>query len=234
MGDRDETRLSVPSVRIGLAIGCAAALGAVAFGPLAPLIAGAAAAAAFAYGIRRGHEEAKPATRAKLFRVADELVQYRAFTHLLRDQGVRITDMTEDAALAIASGLQEVDARIAALADRIKSGTDPAELHAEADAITQPIVEMLGKLQFQDITRQQLIFLSRLSILLDEHMADLARRLGDRRSLDRTSRFKEMFDQALDDTVMTSQRNDHHSAVGTELFESTGPKVELFQEETPP
>ena len=93
---------------------------------------------------------------------------------------------------------------------------------------------MLGKLQFQDVTQQQLMFLGRLSMVVDDHMAELARLLGDRRSLDRTSRFQEMFDRALNDTVMVSQRNDHHDAAGIDLFEPSGAKIEMFQEGSTP
>jgi hypothetical protein len=32
----------------------------------------------------------------------------------------------------------------------------------------------------------------------------------------------------LDDCVMTSQREDHHVAVGLDLQEARGPKIELF------
>jgi hypothetical protein len=220
-------------VRAVVAIGCASALACAVFGGLGPVVAGLAAAAAFAYGHRRGTEDVQPQTRAKLYRVADELVQYRAFTRLLRDQGERITGQSGEAALALATGLSEIDQRITALLGRIDAGEDLAPIRAEAEAIAQPIIGMLGRLQFQDITQQQMGFLSRLSLLLDDHMEDLARLLGDRRSLTRTSRFKELFERALDDTVMTSQRNDHHTAAGIDLFEASGPKIELFGEEEP-
>lgn len=202
---------------------------------LAVAFAGLASVAGWAIGYCMGRDNQMRATRQRLYWLADELVQYRGFTQLLRSQNERIVDASGDAALVIANGLREMDERVArvvaAIDAAVATGKDHAEwgqLRREAAAITQPVMEMVGKLQFQDVTRQQLEFLSRLSLILDEHMADLARMLGDRRSLDRTTRFKELFDQALDDTVMTSQRNDHHSAGGLQLFESTGPTVEMF------
>ncbi|SEH25580.1 hypothetical protein [Magnetospirillum fulvum] len=225
---------STANTGTAVAIGCLCALILHALGFAAPLLGGATAAALFAVGCRRGAEAVRRQAQAKLFRVADELVQYRAFTRLLRDQGDRIAGTSEEASLAIAAGLAEIDQRIAALmAAHTGTGGQSASFHAEAEAIAQPIIGMLGRLQFQDITQQQIAFLARLSLLLDEHMEELARLLGDRRSLDRTSRFKDLFDRALDDTVMTSQRHDHHAAAGTALFEASGPKIELFGEDEP-
>jgi hypothetical protein len=178
-----------------------------------------------------GHEAQAEATQRHLYRVADELVQYRAFTQLMRAQNERITELSDDAAMALATGLRLVDERAAQLARRLSDLDATGQLRTEALSIAEPVMEMVGKLQFQDVTRQQMAFLGRLSLILDDHMADLARQLGDRRSLDRTSRFKELFDQALDDTVMTSQRNDHHFAGGEALFEAAGPAVELFADE---
>lgn len=168
--------------------------------------------------------------RMRMFRVADELAQYRAFTSLLRDQGERITASTGEAATAIVLGLREMDSnivRMQALIERDASG-EKSELQPLLDAVSAPVVGMLGQLQFQDVTQQQIAFLSRLSLIVDQHMIDLARQMGDRRSMDRVGNFKEMFDKALDDCVMTSQRQDHHTAVGLDLQEARGPKIELF------
>ncbi|PKU26615.1 hypothetical protein [Telmatospirillum siberiense] len=172
-----------------------------------------------------------PATiRSRMFRVADDLAQYRAFTRLLRDQGARITKTTGDAAMALVAGIGEIDAsvdRLRALAERIAS-RDAEELGPLADALGASVVEMLGQLQFQDVTQQQIDFLARLSLIVDQHMIELAGQLGDRRSADRIGDFKDMFNKALDDCVMTSQREDHHVALGLDLHESNGLKVELF------
>jgi hypothetical protein len=114
-----------------------------------------------------------------------------------------------------------------ALVDRADS-SEAKDLRALLDAVAAPVVSMLGQLQFQDVTQQQIAFLSRLSLILDQHMIDLARQLGDRRSMDRLGHFKEMFDRALDDCVMSSQREDHHAAAGMDLSEANGPKIEMF------
>jgi hypothetical protein len=179
---------------------------------------------------RRRSARAAKAARMLMFRVADELAQYRAFTRLLRDQGSRIIESTTGAATAIVAGLNEMDAtvsRMRILADRVASDDVP-EFLASLEAVGAPVVEMLGLLQFQDVTQQQIALLSRLSLLLDDHMTQLAAQLGDRRSRDRIDRFKEMFDEALGDCVMDSQRDDHHAASGLELREDTGLKLQMF------
>ncbi|CAA7619586.1 hypothetical protein [Magnetospirillum sp. UT-4] len=189
-----------------------------------------AAGVAIGYLLGRRDGLTPRAVRLLLFRVSDELAQYRAFTRLLRDQGERITASTSAAAIGIVNGLTEMDsdlARLRTAIDRAAPG-NATELKALADAVGSPIVSLLGQLQFQDLTQQQIDFLARLSLIVDQHMIDLAQRLGDRRSMDRTENFKEMFNKALDDCVMTSQRDDHHAAAGLDVHETSGPKVELF------
>jgi len=182
------------------------------------------------YGVGRKVGPMPSLIRMRMFRVADELAQYRAFTRLLRDQGERITASTSEAATAIVMGLREMDANIArmqAIVERDAAG-GTNELQSLVDAVGAPVVGLLGQIQFQDVTQQQIAFLSRLSLIVDQHMIDLARQMGDRRSMDRVGNFKEMFDTALENCVMTSQRQDHHTAAGLDLQEARGPKIELF------
>ena len=196
---------------------------------LITLVALAGMAIGLLYGRRDGVTNAK-AARTLMFRVADELAQYRAFTRLLRDQGARIVESTSGAATLIVGGLTEMDASVDRMRVLVDGGAsdDAAELRALIEAVSAPVLEMLGTLQFQDVTQQQIAFLSRLSLLLDEHMLAVARNLDDRRSEDRIGRFREMFEQALDDCVMDSQRDDHHTASGVATRETVGAKLELF------
>jgi hypothetical protein len=178
---------------------------------------------------RRDGGAVKSASRLML-RVADELVEYRAFTSLLRDQGVRIIESTSGAAAVIIAGLMEMgDAlnRMRMLVDRVTTD-DATELRTLVEAVDVPVLGLLGQLQFQDITQQQIAFLSRLSLMLDDHMAELSRQLGERRGSDRVDKFKDLFDQALGDCVMDSQRDDHHTASGLDMREAAGSKLEMF------
>jgi len=171
------------------------------------------------------------AIRLLLFHVVDNLAQYRAFTRLLRDQGQSITGTTETAAANIAAVLTDMDVTLETLAAAVHrdgAGFDRELLVSELRRIRGPIIGILSVLQFQDVTQQQFAFLNRLSLILDEHMMRLARQLGDRRATDRVAGFKEMFEQALADCVMVSQRDDHHAASGSNVREDPGLKVELF------
>ncbi|MTJ79420.1 MAG: hypothetical protein F8N37_00125 [Telmatospirillum sp.] len=168
--------------------------------------------------------------------VADELAQYRAFTRLLRDQGGRINDASGEAALVIVEGLREIDRAVETLRIELRKTSEElpldaihrAELAQRVEAIGRPILRMLGCLQFQDVTQQQIAFLSRLSLMVDDHMVRLARKCGDRRAVERLDKFKEMFAAALDDTVMTNQRDDFYAATGLALQEEGGPRIEMF------
>lgn len=189
------------------------------------------AAVALGYLSGRKHCEATmQADRLLMLRAADELAQYQAFTRLLRDQGARIVESTSQAAIAIVAGLTGMDVtidRMRNLVDRA-TGHDVAELRSLVEAVSAPVVGLLGHLQFQDVTQQQIAFLSRLSLLLDDHMVQLTSQLGDRRATDRGGRFKEMFDRALGDCVMDSQRDDHHAASGLAVREDVSPKIQMF------
>ena len=185
-------------------------------------------------GFRRGPLPGN--IRMLLFHIADNLAQYRAFTKLLRDQGQSITGMTGEAAENIAVVLTDMDVtldHLSAAVQRDGSGFDRELLVGELRRIRGPIVGILSKLQFQDVTQQQFAFLNRLSLILDDHMVQLAGQLGDRRASDRVAGFKEMFEHALADCVMASQRDDHRAAYAerdTEgrVTEDQGLKVELF------
>jgi hypothetical protein len=166
-----------------------------------------------------------------LFHVVDNLAQYRAFTRLLRDQGQSITRTTGTAAENIATVMTEMDITLETLAAAVRrdgAGFNRELLISELGRIRAPIIAILSVLQFQDVTQQQFAFLNRLSVILDDHMVRLAGQLGDRQAKERITGFSEMFEQALADCVMASQRDDHHAASGSSEREDAGLKVELF------
>jgi hypothetical protein len=166
-----------------------------------------------------------------LFHVVDNLAQYSAFTRLLRNQGESITRTTGTAAENIASVMTDMDITLETLATAVHrdgAGFNRELLVSELGRIRAPIIGILSVLQFQDLTQQQFAFLNRLSVMLDEHMLRLARQLGEHRVKDQITGFKEMFEQALADCVMASQRDDHHAASGLSTREDPGLKVELF------
>jgi hypothetical protein len=232
-----ETTKNVTLIWLGaatVALSGSAAVGAAMLGGDEPAIALAAtvALAGITVGLlleRTNSARAARVARMLMFQVADELAQYRAFTRLLRDQGARIVESTSGAATVIVAGLSEMDAAVDHMRRLVERGaSDDTELRSLVEAVGVPVLGILGHLQFQDVTQQQIAFLSRLSLLVDDHMMQLAAQLGDRRALDRVGRFKELFDQALGECVMDSQRDDHHAASGLATREDICPKLELF------
>jgi hypothetical protein len=225
-------KLITASVAVTVAVSAAAVEAGVGGGATMASLASLVALAGVAIGHLLGRQSGGVAKSAagSMVRIADELVQYRAFTRLLRDQGDRVIESTNSAATMIVAGLSEMEAavdRMRMLADRVATD-DGAELRALVEAVDIPVLAMLGHLQFQDVTQQQIAFLSRLSLMLDDHMGQLSRQLGERRAIDRVGRFKDMFDQALGDCVMDSQRDDHHAASGLDLREAASSKFEMF------
>jgi hypothetical protein len=217
---------------VALGICAAVVMAAAGSSPPAAAFAAFVAIAGVASGhlLRRNDDAAAKAARMLMLRAADELVQYRAFTRLLRDQGGRIVECTSEAAMGIIAGLTRMDAaleRMRVLTER-GAAADTGEMRSLVDAIGAPVVEMLGQLQFQDITQQQIALLSRLSLVLDEHTVELARLLGERRTRERPERFRKVFEEALDHCVMDGQRDDHHAASGLAQREDAGRKLELF------
>ena len=186
-----------------------------------------------AIGYVLGHKDGptQESVRSLMLRISSELVQYRTFTRLLRDQGVRITESTSKAAAIIVSGLTEMDAnihRMKTLIDCTDPSKDLNELRSLTDVLSTPMVRILEQLQFQDITQQQIVFLSRLSLLVEQHMLDLANHLDNQQAMDRIVTFKEIFERAHDDCVMDSQRDDHHAAVDINVSAKDGVKIEMF------
>jgi hypothetical protein len=226
-------RAMAASCAFGLAV-AGLCLAASQYGPrsevaAAGIAAGLAGLAGQVLGFRNGPLPAS--IRLLLFHVVDNLAQYRAFTRLLRDQGKSITQATGTAAENIATVMTDMDITLETLAAAVRRdgvGFNQDLLVSELGRIRAPIIGILSVLQFQDLTQQQFAFLNRLSVILDEHMMRLSRQLGDRRAKDRLTGFKEMFEQALAECVMASQRDDHHAASGLSMREDPGPKVELF------
>ena len=195
---------------------------------LAALVA--LAGMAIGYRLGRAHGGVAKAARMLMLRVGGELSQYRAFTRLLRDQGGRIVEITNEAATAIVGGLAEMETAINGLRLLVERGgpDDIAQLPALLDAIGAPVIGMLSQLQFQDVTRQQIAFVARLSLILDDHMRQMSDHLEGRGKRKPVAGFSETFEHALEYCVMDSQRDDHHTALGLAQREDAGSKLELF------
>ena len=100
--------------------------------------------------------------------------------------------------------------------------------HHESEEIARPIMELLGSIQFQDITRQQLQHLSTASALVDSHIEVLRGLLLDTSSIPEIEPLRTSMEDVFSRYVMASQRDSHREASGQKAVENTGPMIELF------
>ncbi|KQT69070.1 MULTISPECIES: methyl-accepting chemotaxis protein [unclassified Aureimonas] len=88
------------------------------------------------------------------------------------------------------------------------------KVETENEAIARPILDMMGSIQFQDITRQQIEQLNTMSTMVTSHMDELAERLeGAERPAD-SGTMSHKLDALFAGYVMDSQRNTHRAAQG--------------------
>jgi methyl-accepting chemotaxis protein len=102
------------------------------------------------------------------------------------------------------------------------------KVHEQSKLIAQPLINLIGDIQFQDITRQQLEQVSKALSSLSEHTELLKDYLN---GADHAAQFenlqakiKEMFSTY----VMEQQRNVHKAVVDGTQAERVAPIVELF------
>ena len=95
-------------------------------------------------------------------------------------------------------------------------------------AIGEAIVDALGRVQFQDIVRQQLQQLERLSAVVRDHAVALGAALHANLPLPSTPSLAEKLDAQFDDYVMDRQREAHRAAAHRVSAPATLPRIELF------
>lgn len=106
-----------------------------------------------------------------------------------------------------------------------------AKVEVESQRIATPIMELIGSIQFQDITRQQLHHVGDALQTLDEHtgtMNEAMRNFSQDLSI---GSIDEKIMRIFDDYVMAQQRNRHREAIGgdeTAPAEDPGQAIELF------
>lgn len=102
------------------------------------------------------------------------------------------------------------------------------KVHEESELIAKPIMDLIGAIQFQDVTRQQLDQVASAMVSLTEHTGRLKACVeGNEQDVSfetLQTKIEEMFTQY----VRAQQRNVHQAAVGGAQQESTASVVELF------
>jgi methyl-accepting chemotaxis protein len=90
-------------------------------------------------------------------------------------------------------------------------------------------MDVMGSIQFQDVTRQQIEQVQKALVRLDEHVAQMVEMMKNRDFSNATS-IKDHFNQIYDGYVMDNQRKIHVSAMGSKSAASPAAqqKIELF------
>jgi methyl-accepting chemotaxis protein len=103
-----------------------------------------------------------------------------------------------------------------------------AKIHESSEMIAHPIMALIGSIQFQDITRQELLHVSQGMEFVSGHSGQLRAALEDfERDYDLDST-KAAIAELMSRYVMSQQRNIHGAATGTGELEEKGPLVQLF------
>lgn len=102
------------------------------------------------------------------------------------------------------------------------------KVHQESELIANPIMALIGSIQFQDVTRQQLQHISQSMETLAEHTELLKGHLDDFDHEIEVESLQTKMESMMDLYVMSQQRNVHQERVGGEDVESKGDLIELF------
>jgi methyl-accepting chemotaxis protein len=127
---------------------------------------------------------------------------------------------------AIADGIVELSRNFDTLIGHQRVVLD--KVQAESGAIATPIIDMIGSIQFQDITRQELQVVSKALASLADHAGHLGAHLDGPGEDFKGARIAAAIEALRDDYVMARQRNIHNAASGRDDVEERGPLVELF------
>jgi methyl-accepting chemotaxis protein len=101
------------------------------------------------------------------------------------------------------------------------------KIETENESIARPIMDMMGKMQFQDIIRQQLGQLISTATMVDEHVQHVSRCLNDPAD-DVGLTLEQKLDDVFGGYVMERQRETHLSARGQAAARTPVALIELF------
>jgi methyl-accepting chemotaxis protein len=127
---------------------------------------------------------------------------------------------------AIASSVGELTENLSRLASHQRGVLRRAQ--HESNAIAKLIMDLIGTIQFQDITRQQLEQVSAAMLSLAEHTDQLKACLEGCESEVPLESLRTKIEDMLGQYVMARQRNVHQEVVGGAAQESTASIVELY------
>ena len=94
--------------------------------------------------------------------------------------------------------------------------------------IAHPIMALIGSIQFQDVTRQELQHVSQGMEFVANHAGQLRAALEDSGGEHDILSVQAAITELMAHYVMSQERNIHHAATGSGEREDKGPLVQLF------
>ena len=94
--------------------------------------------------------------------------------------------------------------------------------------IADPIMALIGSIQFQDVTRQELQHVSQAMEFVTGHSEQLSVVLKDLGNDHDFDSIQMAISDLLTHYVMSQERNIHNAAIGSGKVEDKGPLIQLF------
>jgi methyl-accepting chemotaxis protein len=102
------------------------------------------------------------------------------------------------------------------------------KVESEGESIARPILDIMGRIQFQDIIRQQLGQLDQMAEMVSEHIKSVGMMLADPEDAMGEETLSQKIDGMFDSYVMARQRDTHMAARGQSIEQAAGSLIELF------
>jgi methyl-accepting chemotaxis protein len=102
------------------------------------------------------------------------------------------------------------------------------KIQEASEMIAHPIMALIGSIQFQDVTRQELLHVSQALEFVGRHSEQLSVALQDLGHDHHLDSIKTAIAELMAHYVMSQERNIHNAAIGSGELEDKGPLVELF------
>ena len=102
------------------------------------------------------------------------------------------------------------------------------EIERGGEAIAGPILDMMGAVQFQDIIRQQIEQIVKMSDLVGNHIELVGSMISSRQDDANLIELASKLDGLYSQYVMNAQREVHQSVLGTNVTDTAMPRIQLF------
>jgi hypothetical protein len=102
------------------------------------------------------------------------------------------------------------------------------KVEGESEVIAQPIMDIMGNIQFQDIIRQQLEQLGHMAETVGNHIQSIRMMLEDEKDDLGHETLSHKLDSMFDNYVMARQRETHLNVRGQDVVKETASLIELF------